>query len=375
MNSKTIDEVPLPSTSATTLSASGKDFRLVGQYDAAHDTIQFLRYGDELGSKKEGAKQFFDAAPRHQFGDTKHHFVNYTAVATSRFREYFDPTADLDFTRSSEPVPVHVPASARPLAPLVRYVIPTFGWQREASTNVKRSIRFGGGLRVYLDRPWYSSGADERLAVVTAPNGLNLTDDVREEWKALITQWGQDPIWKTAPLPAGSGAVEFPRRGQSRVRSCRLDERQAAVAGGGPGNVDVAAFKVDYDEARKMWYCDLTVDVPNPTYGAFIRLALARYQPYALKAGEAFTRGARRFRAAHARSRGSCVSRSLRTANAACDCFRRCPARTGAVLAGRAATAGCCAPADQDQRAGGKAPDGFRWQPRLGSTRCRPKRR
>jgi hypothetical protein len=282
VNSKTIDEVPLPSINATALAASGKDFRLVGQYDTAHDTIQFLRYGDKLGSKEEGTKQFFDAAPRHQFGDTKHHLVHYTAVATSRFREYFDAAADLDFTRSSEPVPVHVPASAVPLAPLVRYVIPTFGWQREASTNVKRSIRFGGGLRVYLDRPWYSSGADERLAVVTAPSGMNLTNDVREEWKALITQWGQDPIWKTASLPQAPRPWNFPDA-VNHESDLPLDERQAAVAAGGPGNVDIAAFKVDYDASRQMWYCDLTVDVPNPTYGAFIRLALARYQPYAIK--------------------------------------------------------------------------------------------
>ena len=282
VNSKTIDEVPLPSTKATALAASGKDFRLVGQYDAEHDTIQFLRYGDELGSKIEGVKQFFDAAPRHQFGDTRHHFVHYTSVATSRFREYFEPAAGLDFTRSSEPVPVHVPASARPLAPLVRYVIPTFGWQREATTNVKRSIRFGGGLRVYLDRPWYSSGADERLAVVTVPSGTNLTDEFREEWKALVTQWGQDPIWKTAPLPEAPAPWNFPDA-VNREFDLPLEERQAAVAGGGPGNVDVAAFNVHFDDARKMWYCDLTVDVPNPTYGAFIRLALARYQPYAIK--------------------------------------------------------------------------------------------
>ena len=250
--------------------------------------------------------------------------MKYTAVATLRFREYFDATG-LDFTRSSEPVPVHVPASARPLAPLVRYVIPTFGWQREASTNVKRSIRFGGGLRVYLDRPWYSSGADERLAVVTAPSGLTLTNDVREEWKALITQWGQDPIWKTASLPEAPAPWNFPDA-VNREFDLKLDERQAAVAGGGPGNVDIAAFKVDYDEARKMWYCDLTVDAPNPTYGAFIRLALARYQPYAIKDVKLSRVVLADFaEAAHARSRCSCVGRSLRTANAAGHCFRRCP--------------------------------------------------
>jgi hypothetical protein len=281
-NSRMVDEVPLPSTSATMLQASGKDYRLVGRYDAAHDTIAFLRYGDQLGSKTEGVKQYFDAAPRHQFGDTKHHLVHYTAVATSRFREYFDSASELDFTRTGEPVPVHVPASARPAAPQIRYVIPTFGWQRETSTNVKRSIRFGGGLRVYLDRPWYSSGADERLAVVMAPSGMTLTDDLREEWKALITQWGQDPIWKTASLPQAPAGWNFPDA-LNRESNLPLEERQAAVAGGDAGTADVAAFDVDYDAERKLWYCDLTVDVPNPTYGAFIRLALARYQPYAIK--------------------------------------------------------------------------------------------
>jgi hypothetical protein len=52
-----------------------------------------------------------------------------------------------------------------------------------------------------------------------------LTDDLREEWKALITQWGQDPIWKTAPLPHLPAPWNFPdavnRRSISRWRSDR----------------------------------------------------------------------------------------------------------------------------------------------------------
>lgn len=278
--SKTIDELPLPNTSTQALRAPGKEYRLVGRYDSEEDTIQFLRYGDQLGSKVEGVQQFNDAAPRHQLGDTKHHVVNYKAIATSRYREYFDH--ELDFTRTGEETKVHVPASARPASPSIRYVVPTFGWQREHSTNVKRSVRFGGGLRVYLDRPWYSSGDDEKLAVVLAPSGLNLTNEVREEWKALITQWGQDPIWKSAPMAQAPRQWNFPDAAYTES-ALSLEERQAGIAGIQPGLVDVAAFHVDYDKERGLWYCDLTVDVPSPTYGAFIRLALARYQPYAIK--------------------------------------------------------------------------------------------
>ncbi|MGH9186512.1 MAG: hypothetical protein ACRD0U_11960, partial [Acidimicrobiales bacterium] len=55
-----------------------------------------------------------------------------------------------------------IPSSARPAAPKVLYVVPTFMWGRTAT----RSTRLSGGLRVYLDRPWWSSGAEERLGVL-----------------------------------------------------------------------------------------------------------------------------------------------------------------------------------------------------------------
>lgn len=283
-NKNVIDEVSLPSTSLVDLPASGKDFRLVGRYDVVHDTIAFLRFGDQLGSKAEGVTQAFDAAPRHQFGDTKHHLVNYIAIATSRFREYFSQTAGLDFTRTSLPVTVHVPASARPAAPHVRYVIPTFGWQREFSTNIKRSIRYGGGLRVYLDRPWYSSGANELLAVVMAPHDITgkTPNDLREEREAVITQWGQDPIWKSNRLRSSPTPGDFPDAVNNEY-GLPLEEFSGATNGDAPFTADVAAFEVHYDVDRRMWYCDLTVNMPDQTYSPFIRLALARYQPYALK--------------------------------------------------------------------------------------------
>jgi hypothetical protein len=64
-----------------------------------------------------------------------------------------------------------------------------------------------------------------------------------------------------------------------------------------------------------MWYCDLTVDVPNPTYGAFIRLALARYQPYAIKQVQLSRVVLADFAQLTPRSRCGGVSRSVLPAN------------------------------------------------------------
>ncbi|MDH5426685.1 MAG: hypothetical protein OEY57_00710 [Nitrospirota bacterium] len=137
----------------------------------------------------------------HRFGDTKYRCVSYTAIGTSRYREYFRPMQDEEtvllqngklpprWTRSSPPIMLDILSTAQPEAPKVLYVIPTFKW--EASPQGHR--RVGGGLRVYLDRPWYSSGDGEQLAVVLYPDARA---ELPEQAKAFVTQWGLDPLWE-----------------------------------------------------------------------------------------------------------------------------------------------------------------------------------
>jgi hypothetical protein len=280
------DEIPLERLQEDYLYADQHYGRAVGYYDPGHDLIAFVRDGDRLGSLAEGTPINRDAAPRHHFNDTKHHRVTYTAVATSRYREYFDQNQGLDFTRTSAPVVVDVPASAGAGAPRVVYVIPTFGWQRQSQTNVKRSVRFGGGLRVYLERPWYSSGVDELLGVTLWsyasgwPYGAD-GDAKREAWKPFVTQWGADPIWQTADLSLVPTRGNFPDAVASES-SLRLEERTPDAPDGMPGRVDVVGFPVFFDTERKLWYCDLTINTSSASYTPFLRLALARYQPYAL---------------------------------------------------------------------------------------------
>ncbi|MEA3187199.1 MAG: hypothetical protein QOD99_1029, partial [Chthoniobacter sp.] len=227
--------------------------------------------------------------PRHDFGDTKYRLVNYVAVGTTRFREYFHCviTADeANVTRRSPETPRHILSSSRPAAPKVLYVVPTFGWKR-TSGRTRDSVRSGGGLRVYLDRPWFSSGDGEMLGVVLWPEQLPSGEEALAAINPYITRVGTDPVWHSTAMPANLSIADFPRAVQSEAApidgsafyfttsNLNLDEL------GATSPVAVAPHRVAYDEIRQLWYCDIEV-AAHTAYFPFIRLALARYQPRSL---------------------------------------------------------------------------------------------
>jgi hypothetical protein len=267
-----VDTIELRTLDPGPVAADGAATRYVAVYIPGVDALWFAAPFDTLPGVPTPLQV---AAPVHQLGDTKHRRVRYRAIAASRYQEYFD--AGLGFTRASTFVLVDVPSSARPMAPDVLYVVPIFGWERQESTNVKTEIRRGNGLRVYLDRPWYSSGDSELLGVVlwaqaqTAPN-----DDAREAAKPYITQWGLDPLWSTSPLPPIPATFDFPLATVSAT-NLTLEEN--------PIIVDVAGHAVGFDAERRLWYCDITLAV-GATYMPFVRLALARFQPHSIAGTE-----------------------------------------------------------------------------------------
>lgn len=273
-----VDTLPIHDASEYRLLMAPGENRAVGVYDSKQNLIGFTTRGDVFG-RDPALLPEGDAAPRHYLGDTRHRRITYTAVATSRYRDYFPQDQDLDFTRISAPVEVNVPASARPPLASVRYVLPTFGWERQTSTNLVRSVRYGGGVRVYLDRSWHESGEGELLGVVLGQI-REATDDAREAWKLFVTQWGRDPIWRTQPVwPQIPGIEHFPLA-VAAESDLRLGESVPAGDGGRPGSVSVAGHAVAFDPKRKLWYCDIVLDCPS--YSPFVRLALVRYQPNAI---------------------------------------------------------------------------------------------
>jgi hypothetical protein len=243
---------------------------------------------------------------RHVFNDTRARYVGYQMRATTRFREFM-PLAIRSrpelLDRTSERRATWIPASSPPATPVIRYVVPTFGWwEGDAPGGGRRVWREGGGLRVYLDRPWFSSGSNEMLAVL-----LPQTADVPKngDLRDFVSQWGADPVWagpkvrtvaprrQDLPRRVDRGPVPYDFGDPNPV-----DIPDGANAGdyfpftdllpqGAPDDIRVEAVPhaVGYDPDRKLWFCDIVVK-PGDAYFPFIRLALARYQPHAISGCE-----------------------------------------------------------------------------------------
>lgn len=220
-----------------------------------------------------------------QFGDTKHRWVDYKLVAASRYREYFGKilAADsgLTTTRESEWKEKHnIPSSARPKAPEIDYLIPTFEWRKTQSDDAIRHQRVGGGIRIFLKRPWFSSGDDEMLAVILPDSKANLNrlTLLSPGYSDYYTNWGIDPLLYSVQ-PAGFS----PQPADFRMNPVIDEELQ--YPGRGSAKAKAVAYPVHFDEDRQTWFCDLNIN-PGSMYFPFVKLILARYQPYSVRKEE-----------------------------------------------------------------------------------------
>jgi hypothetical protein len=234
----------------------------------------------------------------HVFGDTRYRRVRYRLEAPTRFPEFMPSSIRSDPERmrvvSDEAVAL-VPNAGVPPAPDVVEITPTFGWSRSTSGTTMSSFRSGGGLRVWLRRPWFASGFGEMLAVVLAPSNAAAAQ-VTGPLAKHVTHWGADPIWRSgAVMGASPPASAFGNRWRGGAipasRSPAFvpsDERELPAAplaleglilpDAGSVRVDVAPHPVDYDPGRDQYFCDVLVR-PGAAYYPFVRLSLARYHP------------------------------------------------------------------------------------------------
>jgi len=275
-----------------------------------------------------------------EFGDTKYRLMGYVPTATTLYKEYMPPerkdTND-KLTRRGPAKELHILSTKRPDAVDLLYVVPSFKWveeKKELIDSVVVSTRRGGGLRVYMKRPWYSSGNGELLGVILystkkfvpvkkespkkdkkadfgyAPqegpyvdvlssgveykavpgimSGIGVMGDlvaggqlnIPEELQPYVTQWGLDPIWLSAPTPSDAAPrinnFVDPKVVLDNISIDEIDPKQRFA---------VVGFEPQYDTSRKLWYCDIEID-PGKSYFPFIRMALCRLQPHSLADGE-----------------------------------------------------------------------------------------
>lgn len=285
----------------------------ITQQQSYAGTPDFLLEGTDL-VRAGGA--FHDRVARkvHEFNDTRYRRIEYWLDATTKFREFMPPnlltevvngqtqTTDKHIKVTGKNVRTWIPSSAPPTAPEVLYVVPTFGWVRTSDSSKKSSWRRGGGLRVYLKRPWNVSGYGEMLAVVMPSAAFSGNPNVKptaQPLKNFVTQWGNDPIWlspfvtgecpklanfplaRTAPDPAGKWLPTFApttEADQQAPFETKSLQHPDAASVKPEFLVNVAPHDVFYDEERRLWYCDIEVTW-GASYFPFIRMALARYQP------------------------------------------------------------------------------------------------
>jgi len=250
--------------------------------------------------------------PPHDFGDTRARVVDVRLAAVSRDAGEFIKLPETEAIRKSASHPIVLYGSARPLVPVVDYVMPLLYWtadQLPAGLHTRK--REAGWFRIWLSRGWYQSGNGELLAL------LYSDDETHPAVESCITQWGLDPTF--------TEASEFKRITANALRNrlrCMDDVRQSGgarealgvdvdhlaasdlEAGGFAPSIDLK----DYPEFRLEAGCAVNtvtvklalyrplldpesgrmfVDVhinPGVAYQPFVRLALARYQPLALSA-------------------------------------------------------------------------------------------
>ena len=229
----------------------------------------------------------------HEFGDTRHRLVHYRLRATTRFREYFapdelapvapsdDPSLPVDDGRStvSAEITLHVPNTSLPAPPMVHSVIPLFRWEdgTEPDQPLARRRTRRSGVRVYLERPWFTTGADEQVGVVLAMGPRPET--------TFTSQWGGDPFWAGSDV-ADREAVQV----TDLLGAIGLDDYDSIAGPSGkpellPSAEDpnvkvmVVPYRPQYNLERRKWF----VDIGFPArFWPFVQLSLVRYQPWSV---------------------------------------------------------------------------------------------
>ncbi len=230
----------------------------------------------------------------HDFKDTLHRLVRYEPIATTRFREYF-PQTGYDFTVKGKTWDEHALSTKRPEAMKLQYIMPVFAWATENGSNSITRTRMAG-LRVYMDRPWFSSGSDEKLGVVLTTAGSNPEQILGSPIAKMVTMWGYDPIWLSKPTPTElfpPGALFLTKTkdllksemSKGMISKVTLDELSGSADDQQKYLVDIAVHDVFYDSERKLWYSDIML-AHGESYFPFVRLALCRVQPFSLRAGK-----------------------------------------------------------------------------------------
>lgn len=208
---------------------------------------------------------------------------------------------------------VEIPATKRPDAPVLPEAArlrTAFAWNPHWSLGQKWA-RSGQRwhfsrtrlpcCRVWLARPWYSSGADEKLAVLCLQH-TRIHREEKERVLRVVSRWAADGAGNPLPeeritktglltrasfLSAESGSpaeIEVPPSSSAGAMQIRRDASHTLPkeekAAGAPIRVGLAVHTPRFHTGEQLWFCDLFIKAT--VYRPFLWLSLARYQPHSI---------------------------------------------------------------------------------------------
>jgi hypothetical protein len=222
---------------------------------------------------------------RATFPDTHRRTLTCTPSGTTRYAEYFTPAelpAADDASLSGSPAAVEVPSSERPAAPDIADTVPLLRWETQTEPDQPFALRRTrrSGARIWLRRPWFSSGDGELLAVV-----LSGTQQLPD---GTVSLWGRDPVYTGASITDATkpplveppqlllqtaGGVVVPRAARPVTPAIPED----LVDVDGHPTAQILGYQPEFHPGRGLWFVDVAMD-DVPALWPFVRLAVARYQ-------------------------------------------------------------------------------------------------
>ncbi len=188
----------------------------------------------------------------------------------------------------------HVLSSTTPPPVKVVKVAPAWSLSRQGATNSGPGYRYdrkGNTLRVYLERPWFATGADELLGVVVAVDapGSGLPSVIRAD---LVTTLGLDPISVANLVGDDVSQSQLTFVTNTKVPATETQQELSKSVVNlveepyAEDTYEVWPYKPQYDPESGLWFADITLknspEAGKPLLppGYFLRLSLVRYQPF-----------------------------------------------------------------------------------------------
>jgi hypothetical protein len=251
----------------------------------------------------------------HSFVDSRARHLSLRAVSSSRFSGFFPPPPASDLSRyelssgdfGALDATLWLPATVAPKAPDIDRLSPLFRWI-SSGTITDGEIRFQrkSSIRVYLQRPWHTSGEGELLGLVCWPPNL-LNEDAADENAAasaairqtvcdldlqlgkggrFVTRWGADPTRLSGQLDdliSADRFSDYATKAHDLSLAFHSEPSSGSSGGGGVSSIKVSVlgYKPALDPKEGLWFADLTID-HGAAYYPFVQLSVARYQPNAI---------------------------------------------------------------------------------------------